>query len=76
MEIGSLGGTVFPGGTLYPSANYVIFILVYWYRRSNLALKKGKIYISLHWHFFFRVFPQFKTNEKLILKEENIPKVF
>ena len=48
VGIGSLGGTVFPGGTLYPSANYVIFILVYWYRRPNSGTQKREIYISLH----------------------------
>ena len=29
MEIGSLGGNVIPDETLYPSANYVIFIMAY-----------------------------------------------
>ena len=48
VEIGSLGGTVFLGGTLYPSANYVIFMLVYWYRRPNSGTQKREVYISLH----------------------------
>ena len=48
VGIGSLGGTFFPGGTLYPSANYVIFMLVYWDRHSNSGTQKREIYISLH----------------------------
>ena len=48
VGIGSLGGTIFPGGTLNPSANYVIFIMAYWYKRLNSGTQKREIYISLH----------------------------
>ena len=40
--------TNYAGGTLYPSTNYVISILVYWYRRPNSDNQKREIYISLH----------------------------
>ena len=47
---GFLGGTVFPGETLYPSENYVIFIMAYWYRHPNSGTQNREIYISLHWN--------------------------
>ena len=64
VGIGSLGGTVFPGGTLYHSANYVIFIMVFWYRRPNSGTQK-KTDI-----FFFRLFLQFKINKNLFLSKK------
>ena len=54
VGIGSLVGTVFPGETLYPSGNYVIFIVAYWYRRRNSGPQNREIYISLHWNFLFQ----------------------
>ena len=51
VETGSLGGTVFPGGTWYPSTNYFIFIMAYWYRHPNSGTpKKGNM------HFFTLTF--------------------
>ena len=50
------GGTVFPGETFYPSANYGVFILVYRYRRPNSGTQKREICISLCWNFLFQVF--------------------
>ena len=40
--------------TLYPSGNYVIFIVAYWYRRRNSGPQNREIYISLHWNFLFQ----------------------
>ena len=59
------GGTVFSGGTFYPSANYVIFIMAYWYRRPYSGTQKKKIYISLHWNFPFHAVSSIKTNKNL-----------
>ena len=59
------GGTVFSGGTLHPSANYVIFIMAYWYRRPYSGTQKRKIYISLHWSFPFHAVSSIKTKKNL-----------
>ena len=53
VEIGLLGGTVFPTGTLYPSTNYMTFIIANWYRYPNFGIPKmGNIhFITLTFSF-------------------------
>ena len=54
VGMGSLGGTVFPEGTLYTSANYVIFMLVYWWNSVTQKKEYSLLYTDI---FFFRLFP-------------------
>ena len=68
VGIGSLGGAVFPGGTLNHSANYVISIMAYWYRCPNYGTPKGEIYISDI--FFFMLLPKFRTKKNLLSSKE------
>ena len=57
VEIGSVGETVFPDGTLYPSTNFVIFIMTYWYRHaSSSAPKKKNVYFFTLTFFFPAVY--------------------
>ena len=65
LGIDSLSVTVFPGGTLYLSANYMIFIKTYGINAQILASKKGKYTFLYTDIFFFRLFPQFKTEKNL-----------
>ena len=53
VEIGLLGGSVFPTGTFYPSTNYVTFIMANWYRYPNFDIPKmGNIhFITLAFSF-------------------------
>ena len=53
VEIGLLGGSVFPTGTFYPSTNYVTFIMANWYRYPNFDIPKmGNIhFITLTFSF-------------------------
>ena len=64
VGIGSLGGTVYPCGTLNPSANYVIFIMEYWYRCPNsVTQKKGNIHFFTLTYSFSGCFPNLKLRK-------------
>ena len=70
-KLGNSGGNwlfrwdCFSRWDLYPSANYVIFIMAYWYRGPHFGTKKGKYTFLYTDIFFFRLFLQFKTKENL-----------